>query len=264
MSQDPSPSSPTPSPHLAVRCLDLTALEGDETKEQVVELCERAIRPDPEDPSIPSVAAVVLYPSMVSVAANELGGSGVRVASVAGFPSAEGPLEERLAEIRRAVADGADEIDIVLNRPLFTSGRTEEAGEEIRLAGEAAGSSSLKVILETGELETPERIRDAARLAMEAGADFIKTSTGKVATGATPGAARVMMESARDFHRQTGTAVGIKVSGGVRTTEQAMAYLGQVEATLGADWLTPERFRIGASALLAELIGRIRSEGSSR
>ena len=262
MSEDPSTPSTTPSLHLAIRCLDLTSLEGNETKEQVVELCERAIRPDPEDPSIPSVAAVVLYPSMVSVAANELGGSGVRIASVAGFPAAEGPLEERLAEIRRAVADGADEVDIVLKRPLFLSGRVKEAAEEIRLAREAAGSSTLKVILETGALQTAERIRDAATIAMKAGAQFIKSSTGKVRAGVTLDAALVMMEAARDFHRETGTAVGIKVSGGVRTSTQAISYVDLLESTLGPDWRTPELFRIGASSLLYELVNHARVERS--
>lgn len=260
---DRSPSRSTPSLHLAIRCLDLTSLDGDETKEQVVELCDRAVGPGPEDSSIPSVAAVVLYPSMVSVAANELAGSGVRVASVAGFPEADGPLENRLAEIRRAVADGADEIDIVLNRPLFESGRADEAAEEIRRAKVAAGSSTLKVILETGELGSADRIREASVLAMGAGAQFLKSSTGKVGTGATPEAAVTMMEAARDFHRETETAVGIKVSGGVRTAEQALTYLDLLESKLGADWLTPERFRIGASSLLDDLVARVLKDRSA-
>ena len=259
MSDAPSQSRATSSVDLAIRCLDLTSLEGDETKEQVLELCERGLRPDPGDASIPSVAAVVLYPSLVSVAASRLEGTGVRVASVAGFPTPDGPLEDRLEEIRGAVDDGADEIDIVLNRPLLLSGRPEEASEEIWRAREAAGPSMLKVILETGELKTSERIREAAGLAMEAGADFLKSSTGKAGIGATPEAALVMMEAARDFHRTKGTAVGIKVSGGVRTPEQARSYLEMLEETLGTDWLTPERFRIGASMLLDELV-RARSE----
>jgi deoxyribose-phosphate aldolase len=264
MSEGRSLSSTSPSLDLAIRCIDLTSLDGEETKEQVLELCDRAVRPDPEDASIPSVAAVVLYASKVSVAADRLGGTGVLVASVAGFPGAEGRLEDRLAEIRRAVADGADEVDIVLNRPLFLAGSTQEAAEEIRRAREAAGSSTLKVILETGELQTSERIREAAMVAMQAGAQFIKSSTGKVASGVTPESALVMMEAARDFQRETGAVVGIKVSGGVRTAQQAMRYLDLLESTLGPEWLTPDRFRIGASSLLDDIVTRARAEPMER
>jgi deoxyribose-phosphate aldolase len=264
MSPDLSPSNATPSSHLAVRCLDLTSLDGDETEERIRALCDRAVQPDPNDPEIPSVAAVVLYPAKVAEAAGRLAGTAVKVASVAGFPSAEGPLEVRLAEIRRAVEDGAAEIDIVLNRPLFLSGRTDEARVEIRRAKEAAGSATLKVILETGKLESPARIRDAAMLAMTSGADFIKTSTGKVGTGATIAGAKAMMEAAGEFHGDTGIGVGIKVSGGVRTAEQAMDYLELLEDTLGSAWLTPDRFRIGASALLDDLVVGMRAERSHR
>ena len=259
-----SSSSATPSFHLAIRCLDLTSLDGEETEEQVVALCDRAVRPDPNDPEVPAVAAVVLYPGMVRVAARRLRGTGVKVASVAGFPSAEGPLDVRLAEIRRAVEDGADEIDIVLNRRLFLAGGTEEAQTEIRRAKEAAGPATLKVILETGKLESPARIRDAAMLAMTSGANFLKTSTGKVGTGATLAAAMAMMAAAGEFHGDTGIAVGVKVSGGVRTSEQAMSYLELAEDTLGATWLTPDRYRIGASALLGDLVARLRAERSPR
>ena len=258
MSGTPSAQSATPSYDLAIRCLDLTSLEGGETPQQVEELCDRAVRPDPQDPSVPPVAAVVLYPPMVEVAAERLKGTDVKVASVAGFPAAEGPLEERIAEIRGAVESGADEVDIVLNRPLFLSDRIE-AAEEIRRAKEAAGPATLKVILETGELRSPERIRDAALVAMSAGADFIKSSTGKVRTGVSQEAALVMMEAARDFHRDSGTAVGVKVSGGVRTARQAFGYLQQAEVTLGPEWLTPARFRIGASSLLDELVSGMRA-----
>ncbi len=258
----PRPNATT-SLELAIRCLDLTSLDGDETPEQIAKLCDRALRPDPDNAEIPSVAAVVLYPALVNDAASRLRDTKVRVASVAGFPSAEGPLEDRLAEIRGAVEDGADEVDIVLNLPLFLSDPAE-AAEEIRRAKEATGSLTLKVILETGLLETPERIREAALLAMSAGADFLKSSTGKVGPGVSPEAAMVMMETARDFHRDNGTAVGIKVSGGVRTAEQALTYLQMLEDTLGPEWLTPARFRIGASSLLAELVTRARAERPSR
>ena len=260
MAQASSAPSATPSFDLAIRCLDLTSLDGDETPEQVGQLCERALHPDPKDETTPSVAAVVLYPAMVKVAADLLQGTDVRVASVAGFPRAEGTLEARLVEVRRAVEDGADEVDVVMNRPLFLTDRVE-AAEEIRRAKEAAGPATLKVILEAGELETPARIREASLLAMAAGADFLKSSTGKVGSGVSPEAALVMMGAVRDFHRDNGTPVGIKVSGGVRTAEQAIAYLHQAEVTLGPDWLTPERFRIGASGLLGDLVAARRADG---
>lgn len=243
---------------LLVRCLDLTSLEGSETEEQVAELCRRGLRPDPDRPEeVPSVAAVVLYPAFVAIAARELADSGVHVASVAGFPVPNQPLEARLEEIRGAVDDGADEIDIVLNHSLFLSGRTEEAEAEIAAAKEACGNRPLKVILETGELE-PLRIRDAALLAASAGADFVKSSTGKTAVGATPDAARAMVDAIVDYRQDSGRAVGIKVSGGVRSLEQALDYLAIVEEGLGEEWLTPERFRIGASRLLDELVTHLR------
>ena len=258
MSEAPSAQSATTSYDLAIRCLDLTSLDGSETAEQVLDLCDRALRPDPDDPTVPSVAAVVLYPELVAVAAGRLRGSTVAVASVAGFPSAESPLETRLAEIRRALDDGAEEIDVVMNRPLFLADQAD-AAEEIRRAREAAGRAILKVILETGELGTAERIRQAALLAMAAGADFVKSSTGKVGEGVSPDAALAMMEAARDFHRDNGRPVGIKVSGGVRTAEQAMGYLRLAEDTLGQEWLTPDRLRIGASGVLDELVGAMRA-----
>jgi deoxyribose-phosphate aldolase len=249
---------------LAIRCLDLTSLEGSETTEEVGALCEKAIHPDPDDPTTPNVAAVVLYPAMVPVAAELLKGSPVRVASVNGFPTPEAPLEDRLEEIRIAVGAGASEIDAVLDRDRFLSGDREGAAREIARAKEAAGPALLKVILETGELGSSERIREASILAMNAGADFIKSSTGKVGSGVTPEAAATMMEAARDFHRDGGRAVGIKISGGIRTVEQATPYLDLLQATLGSDWLRPERFRIGASALLDDLVAHLRRDPGPR
>jgi deoxyribose-phosphate aldolase len=250
---------------LAIRCVDLTTLEGSDTPGKVTAICSKAIRPDPTDTTIPSVAAVVVYPALVPIAVERVRGTGVKVASVAGaFPSGLGPLDERLEEIKRAVRWGADEIDIVLNRSAFLSGRYAQAYEEISLAAEAAGSAHLKVILETGELGSFDQIRKASMLAMAAGADFIKTSTGKIGVGATYPAALCMMEAARDFQHQTGRNVGIKVSGGVRTAKEAWTYLVILHETLGPEWLTPDRFRIGASTLLNDLLMQVRKEREGR
>jgi deoxyribose-phosphate aldolase len=246
---------------LAIRCMDLTTLEGVDTPGKVVAMCAKAVRPDPSDPSIPSVGAVCIYPSLVPVAAERLRGSGVHVASVAGsFPSGLSPLDERVAEIRAAVAAGADEVDIVLNRSAFLSGRYRQAFEEIAASKESCGPAHLKVILEVGELGSYDVVRRASMLAMAAGADFIKTSTGKIGVGATLPNALCMMEAARDFHEQTGRRVGIKVAGGVRQSKQAIQYLVLLYETLGPDWMTPDRFRIGASTLLNDVLMQIRKE----
>src|SRR3954470_3712158 len=211
---------------LAIRCIDLTTLEGTDTTGKIVAMCAKAVRPDPLDASIPSVAAVCLYPQLVPVAVEHLNGTGVRVASVAGgFPSGLGPLDARLQEIRDVVEMGADEIDIVLNRSLFLGGRYAECFEELVAAREAAGSTHLKVILETGELGSFDRVRQASVLAMAAGADFIKTSTGKISSGAELTTALCMMEAVRDFFHETGRAVGIKVAGGIRASKNAIQYL---------------------------------------
>ena len=240
---------------LAISMIDLTTLEGSDTPGKVVALCAKALRPDPSDPTVPAVAAVCLYPQLVPTAVERLRGTGVAVASVAGgFPAGLTPLSARLAEIREVVAMGADEVDIVLNRSLFLAGRYEQALEELLAAREAAGTAHLKVILEVGELGPYDRIRQASVLAMAAGADFIKTSTGKIGVGATLPNALCMMEAARDFHRETGRRVGVKVAGGVRTSKLAIAYLVLVKETLGDGWLTPAMFRIGASTLLNDLL----------
>jgi deoxyribose-phosphate aldolase len=250
---------------LAIRCMDLTTLEGTDTVGKIVALCSKAIRPDPVDPSIPSVAAVCLYPQLVPVAAEQLAGTGVHVASVAGaFPAGLGPLDSRIREIAEVVELGADEVDIVLNRSLFLGGRYAQAYDELVAAREAAGAAHLKVILETGELGSYDRVRQASMLAMAAGADFIKTSTGKIGTGATLPTALCMMEAARDFHRQTGVEVGIKVAGGVRAAKQSIQYLTILFETLGANWMTPDRFRIGASTLLNDVLMQIDKERTGR
>ena len=246
---------------LAIRCMDLTTLEGTDTTGKIVAMCAKAMRPDPMRPEVPSVGAVCLYPQLVPVAVEQLRGSGVAVASVAGgFPSGLGPLDARLQEIRDVAAMGADEIDIVLNRSLFLGGRYAEAFEELVAAREAAGRAHLKVILETGELGSYDRVRQASMLAMAAGADFIKTSTGKIGVNATLPTGLCMMEAARDFHEQTGRKVGIKVAGGVRRAKQSLQYLVLVHETLGTDWMTPERFRIGASSLLNDVLMQLEKE----
>jgi deoxyribose-phosphate aldolase len=250
---------------LAVRCADLTTLEGADTPGKVTAICSKAIRPDPTDATVPSVAAVCVYPALVPVAVERLKGTEVKVASVAGgFPSGLAPLEERLDEIRQAVRWGAHEIDIVLNRSAFLAGRYHQAYEEVALSKDASGTAHLKVILETGELGSYDQVRKASMLAMAAGADFIKTSTGKITPAATYPAALCMMEAARDFHRQTGRAVGIKVAGGIRKAKEAWLYLVILHETLGPDWLTPDLFRIGASTLLNDLLMQIRKEREGR
>ena len=250
---------------LAIRSMDLTTLEGSDTVGKIVAICAKSVRPDPLNASIPSVAAVCLYPQLVPVALEQLEGTGVKVASVAGgFPSGLGPLDARLQEIRDVAEAGADEIDIVLNRSLFLGGRYAQAFEELLAAREAAGSAHLKVILETGELGSYDRVRQASMLAMAAGADFIKTSTGKIAVNATLPVALCMMEAIRDFHRDTGRTVGIKVAGGVRTAKGAIQNLVLLYETLGAEWMTPDRFRIGASSLLNDVLMQIEKERTGR
>jgi deoxyribose-phosphate aldolase len=250
---------------LVIRCTDLTTLEGADTVGKVVAMCAKAVRPDPTDPSIPSVAAVCIYPWLVPTAVAATAGTGVHVASVAGaFPAGLGPLAPRLEEIRDVVAMGADEVDIVLNRSLFLGGRYQQAFEELVAAREAAGAAHLKVILEVGELGSYDRIRQASVLAMAAGADTIKTSTGKIGVSATLPGALCMMEAIRDFSRDTGAAVGLKVAGGVRTAKDAIRYLVLLRETIGDGWLRPDRFRIGASSLLNDVLMQIAKERTGR
>jgi deoxyribose-phosphate aldolase len=243
---------------LAIRCCDLTTLEGSDSPGKVRQLASKAIRPAPGDPSIPHVAALCVYPNLVPTAVEALRGSGVKVASVAtGFPSGQMPLELRLEEIERAIDAGADEIDIVISRGLLLSGDERSVFEEVASSKKATGEAHVKAILETGELGSYDRIRRAALVAMAAGADTIKTSTGKVSPASTLPAALVMAEAIRDFEEYGGRAVGLKVAGGIRTAKDAIRYLVIVHETLGDDWLTPERFRIGASSLLNDLLMQI-------
>jgi deoxyribose-phosphate aldolase len=240
---------------LAIRCIDLTTLEGMDTPGKVRALCAKAVRPDPSDPSAPAVAAVCVYPQVVPVAAAALAGSGVHLASVAGaFPSGLSSLDVRLADIRAAVAAGADEIDIVLDRSAFLSGDYQRTGDEIAASKDACGNAHLKTILETGELGSYDQVRRASVLAMAAGTDFIKTSTGKIGASATLPIALCMAEAIREFAQQEGRAVGLKVAGGVRTAKHAWQYLVMVQETLGPYWMTPDRFRIGASSVLNDIL----------
>ena len=246
---------------LAIRTIDLTTLEGDDTPGKVAALCSKAVRPDPVDPSIPPVAAVCVYPNLVPVAVERLRGSGVKVASVAtAFPSGQAPLDVKLAEVRDVVEMGADEVDMVIDRGAFLSGRYAKVYDEIVRVKEASGSAHLKVILETGELGTYDNVRRASLLAMAAGADFIKTSTGKLPSAATLPVALVMLEAIRDVYEETGRMVGMKPAGGIRNAKQAVQHLVLVHETLGPDWLTPDLYRLGASSLLNDVLLQIRKE----
>jgi len=239
----------------AIRMVDLTTLEGADTPGKVRALCAKARQPDPTDPSVPPVAAICVYPSMVSTAVGELKGTGIHIASVAtAFPSGQAPLSVKLDDTRAAVADGADEIDMVINRGAFLSGRYLDVYEEIVAVKQACGQAHLKVILETGELATYDNVRRASWLGMLAGGDFIKTSTGKVTPAATPPVTLIMLEAVRDFRELTGRQVGVKPAGGIRTSKDAIKYLVLVNETAGEDWLHPDWFRFGASTLLNDLL----------
>jgi deoxyribose-phosphate aldolase len=240
---------------LAIRMVDLTTLEGADTPGKVRALCAKARQPDPTDATCPSVAAVCVYPSMVATAVGELKGSGIHVASVAtAFPSGQAPLAVKLDDTRAAVADGADEIDMVINRGAFLSGRYLEVYEEIVAVKQACGDAHLKVILETGELATYDNVRRASWLGMLAGGDFIKTSTGKITPAATLPVTLIMLEAVRDYRDLTGRQVGVKPAGGIRTSKDAIRYLVVVNETAGEDWLDPDWFRFGASTLLNDLL----------
>ncbi|GAA1150886.1 deoxyribose-phosphate aldolase [Kribbella jejuensis] len=240
---------------LAISMIDLTTLEGQDTPGKVRALCAKAKRPDPADPTAPQVAAVCVYPDLVATAKRELQGSGINVASVAtAFPSGRSSLAIKVQDTKDAVAAGADEVDMVIDRGAFLSGRYAMVFDEIAAIREAAGDAHLKVILETGELVTYDNVRRASWLAMLAGADFIKTSTGKVSPAATLPVTLVMLEAVRDYHEATGLHIGVKPAGGIRTAKDAIKYLVTVNETAGPDWLDPELFRFGASSLLNDLL----------
>ncbi len=250
---------------LAVRMIDLTTLEGADTPGKVAALAAKGVRPDPADASIPSVAAICVYPNLVPSALERVRGTSVKVASVAtGFPAGQTSLAVKLAEVREVVAMGAHEVDMVIDRGAFLSGRYAKVYDEIVQVKEAAGGAHLKVILETGELGTYDNVRRASLLAMAAGADFIKTSTGKLPLAATLPVTLVMLEAIRDVHEETGRRVGMKPAGGIRTAKQAVQQLVLLHETLGPDWLTPDLFRLGASSLLNDILLQLRKQRTGR
>lgn len=258
---------------LALSMCDLTTLEGADTPGRIHQMCEKARFPAPPDliepllkkknyPSLPSVAAVCVYPSMVSTAARALNGTNIAIASVAtAFPSGQAPLEIKIEDTRFAIEQGATEIDMVINRGAFLSGHYQQVYDEIVAIKQACGNDvHLKVILETGELGSYDRVRLASEIAMEAGGDFIKTSTGKVTPGATLPVTLVMLQAIADFYQRTGKKIGMKPAGGVRTAKQAIQYLCMVQETLGPDWMTPQLFRFGASNLVNDILKQIYKE----
>jgi deoxyribose-phosphate aldolase len=250
---------------LVIRMMDLTTLEGRDTPGKIRALCAKAIHPQPGDPSIPSVAAVCLYPSLIAEAKDALRGSSVKVASVAtGFPSGQTFRDIKVAEVKAAAAAGADEIDMVIDRGAFLSGDYSTVFDEVVEIKDACGDAHLKVILETGELGTFDQVRRAAILAMAAGADFIKTSTGKVQPAATLPVTLVMLEAIRDFEKATGKLIGMKPAGGIKTAMEAVQYLVVLYETLGPRWMTPDRFRFGASTLLNDVLMQIEKERTGR
>jgi deoxyribose-phosphate aldolase len=248
---------------LAVSMVDLTTLEGKDTPGKIASLCRKAVRPH-NDPDVPPVAAVCVYPAMVRHARRALGAdTPVRIASVAtAFPSGQMPLKTRLGEVRSAVADGADEIDMVINRGAFLAGEFARVQDEIAAVLAACGDATLKVILETSELETYDNIRAASFVAMRVlrPGDFIKTSTGKTSGNATLGNNQVMLEAIRDFFLETGTPISMKPAGGIRTAKQALQFLIAVKETLGDAWLNNQRYRFGASSLLNDLLRQLARE----
>jgi deoxyribose-phosphate aldolase len=246
---------------LAVSMMDLTTLEGKDTPGKVRALCNKALRPSDTDPSVPSCAAICVYPNLVGVAKRALAGSSVKVASVAtAFPSGQSPLEIKLTDVRRAVEFGADEIDMVIDRGAMLAGDYAKVFDEIAATKDACGPAHLKVILETGELGSYDVVRKASEIGIAAGGDFIKTSTGKVQPAATPAVTLVMLETIRDYFYATGRKIGMKPAGGVRTAKQSLHYLVLVKETLGDAWLNPDLFRFGASALLNDVLMQLEKE----
>jgi deoxyribose-phosphate aldolase len=240
--------------NLAISMIDLTTLEGKDTRGKVWALCQKAMRPDPSDRDVPHVAAVCVYPTMIGFVKEALTGSDVKIAAVAtGFPSGQTFTDIKIAETRQTVAAGADEIDMVIDRGAFLSGDYQKVFDEIGDIKEACGPAHLKVILETGELANYDQMRRASLIAMFAGADFIKTSTGKVGTNATLPVTLVMLEAIRDFHHATGKKIGMKPAGGISNAKLALAYLVLLYETMGSEWMNADMFRLGASTLLNDI-----------
>ena len=243
---------------LALSMIDLTTLEGKDSPGKVKQLCYKAAHLHDQFPNLPKVAAVCVYPNMVKEAKNALAGSLIKIASVAtSFPSGMSTLKSKIQEVNQVVKDGADEVDMVISRGRFLQGDYSYVFDEIAQAKEACGHAHLKVILEAGELVTLENVCNASELAMEAGADFIKTSTGKITPAATPQVVLVMLEAIRDFYVKTGKTVGMKPAGGISTAKHAIQYLVMVRETLGQGWMTPDKFRFGASSLANDVLMQI-------
>lgn len=250
---------------LAIAMVDLTTLEGQDTPGKVRALCAKGIHPDPGDDDCPSVAAICVYPDLVATAVEALGDSGVGVAAVAtAFPAGRSSLEVKIADTTLAVEAGASEVDMVIDRGAFLSGRYGQVFDEIVAAREASGNAKLKVILETGELATYDNVRRASWLALAAGGDVIKTSTGKVSPAATRPVTAVLLQAVRDFARLTGEVRGVKAAGGIRTSKDALRYLVLVQEVAGPGWLTPDLFRFGASSLLDDLLLQRTSQRTGR
>lgn len=248
---------------MVLSMIDLTTLEGQDTPGKVRQLCQKAMHLHDRLPGLPHVAAVCVYSTMVAVARKALGNSGIKVASVAtAFPSGMAPRQVKLDETRMAVAEGADEIDMVISRGAFLQGEYGLVFDEIGAIKEACGDAHLKVILETGELGTLDRVRRASVLAMHAGADFIKTSTGKIQPAATMPVTLVMLQAIRDYYRESGRAVGMKPAGGISNAKLAVHYLVMLRETLGTAWMTPERFRFGASSLANDVLMQIEKQAT--
>ena len=238
--------------------MDLTTLEGKDSDGKVIQLCQKAKLPYAPIPDLPKVAAVCVYPTMVRLAKEQVKGTGIQVASVAtAFPSGMAPLSVRIDDTKFAVNEGADEVDMVISRGAFLSGEYNKVFDEVAAVKEACGKAHLKVILETGELLTYENVRKASDISMEAGADFIKTSTGKISPAATQPVTLVTLEAIRDFYYKTGKMIGMKPAGGIRTAKQALQYLVLVKETLGAAWLNKDYFRFGASSLANDVLMQI-------
>jgi deoxyribose-phosphate aldolase len=262
--------------YLALQMLDLTTLEGSDTPQKVKQLCNKARFPAPpmmfqelaqnkKFRPLPTVAAVCVYPSMVKTAKDALKGTNIQIASVStAFPSGQAPMEVKIADTQFAVSAGATEIDMVINRGAFLSGDYQTVFDEIKAIKQACGPAHLKVILETGELGTLDNVRLASDIAMEAGGDFIKTSTGKVQPAATLPVTLVMLQAIKDFHKRTGRKIGMKPAGGIRTAKQALHYLCMLYETLGPEWMTPELYRFGASVLLNDILKQIYKEYTGR
>lgn len=248
---------------LALNMIDLTTLEGKDTAGKVKQMCYKAMHPHDELPGLPTVAAVCVYPTFVGLAKKSLGNSGVKVASVAtAFPSGQSTREIKIKDTKFAVSEGADEVDMVISRGEFLAGNYNYVFDEIAQVKEACGAARLKVILETGELSTLDNVRRASEIAMRAGADFIKTSTGKIQPAATQPVTLVMLEAIRDYYYETGVMIGMKPAGGISTAKGALNYLVMVKETLGNAWMTNEWFRFGASSLANDILMQLAKEAS--